>query len=362
MATPEAGGDAANTEDIDVVVVGGGQAGLAAGYYLRRAGQRFVILDDQPTPGGAWPHTWTSLTLFSPAQYSSLPGWPMPNWTDGFPPAQHVVDYLRAYERRYELPVRRPVHVRTVIRDGDYLHVSTSSGQWRARRVISATGTWHQPFWPIYPGARTYRGQQLHTVHYRDATPFAGKHVVVVGGGNSAAQLLAEISATTTTTWVTHTPPRFLPDDVDGRALFDIATRRAADLAAGRPDTGGIASLGDIVMIPPVLAARERGALHAVPMFEGLYADGVYWPGRRQHADVVVWATGFRPALAHLRPMHLREADGTIAVDGTRAVKEPALHLLGYGDWTGPGSATLVGVGRTARAAVQEIVPRMSPP
>ena len=344
-----------NGDDVDVVVIGAGQSGLAAGYYLRRAGHRFVILDDQPVPGGAWPHTWASLTLFSPAQYSSLPGWLMPNWSNGFPPAYHVIDYLRAYEQRYELPVRRPAQVREVVRDGDHLKVTTSVGQWRARAVISATGTWAQPFWPIYPGARSFRGQQLHTVHYRDATPFAGKHVVVVGGGNSAAQLLAEISETTTTTWVTHTLPRFLPDDVDGRALFEIATRRAADLAAGRPDTGGIASLGDIVMIPPVLAARERGVLEAVSMFEGLTRDGVYWADREQPADVIVWATGFRPALAHLRQMHLREPDGTIAIDGTRAVKEPALHLLGYGDWTGPGSATLIGVGRTARWAVEAL-------
>ena len=347
--------------DVDVVVIGGGQAGLAAGYYLRRAGCRFVILDDQPIPGGAWPHTWASLTLFSPAQFSSLPGWPMPNWPNGFPPGHHVAAYLRSYEQRYELPVCRPVHVREVIRDGNRLRVTTSAGSWHARGVISATGTWHQPFWPIYPGARDFRGQQLHTVHYRDAAAFAGKQVVVVGGGNSAAQLVAEISETTTTTWVTNTPPRFLPDEVDGRALFDVATRRAADIAAGRPDTGGTSALGDIVMVPPVLAARERGVLRAVPMFEGLSRDGIYWAdgGRRTHeqpADVIVWATGFRPALAHLRAMHLREPDGRIAVEGTRAVKEPALHLLGYGDWTGPASATLIGVGRTARAAVEQLV------
>lgn len=342
------------------MVIGGGQAGLAAGYYLRRAGCRFVILDDQPMPGGAWPHTWASLTLFSPAQFSSLPGWLMPNWPNGFPPGRHVAAYLSAYEQRYELPVCRPVRVDTVVREGSHLLVSASAGQWRARSVISATGTWHQPFWPIYPGARDFRGQQLHTVHYRDAAPFAGKHVVVVGGGNSAAQLLAEISETTITTWTTHTPPRFLPDDVDGRALFDLATRRAADIAAGRPDTGGIASLGDIVMVPPVLAARERGVLRAVPMFEGLSREGIYWAdgGHGIHAqpvDVILWATGFRPALAHLRALHLREPDGRIAVEGTRAVKEPALHLLGYGDWTGPASATLIGVGRTARAAVEQL-------
>ena len=225
-------------DEVDVAVIGGGQAGLAAGYYLRRAGRSFVILDDQPVPGGAWPHTWPSLTLFSPAQFSSLPGWPMPNWPNGFPPGSHVAGYLRAYEQRYQLPVRRPVRVQTVTRDGSHLLVATSAGQWRARAVISATGTWSQPFWPIYPGARAFGGQQLHTVGYRGASAFAGKHVVVVGGGNSAAQLVAEISETTTTTWVTNSPPRFLPDEVDGRALFDVATRRAADIAAGRPDTG----------------------------------------------------------------------------------------------------------------------------
>ena len=347
--------------DVDVVVIGGGQAGLAAGYYLRRAGLRFVILDDQPTPGGAWPKTWPSLTLFSPAPFSSLPGWPMPNWPNGFPPARHVVDYLHAYEQRYELPVRRPVRVQAVVREGSHLLVSTSAGRWRARGVISATGTWSQPFWPVYPGSRTFGGQQLHTVGYRDAAAFAGQHVVVVGGGNSAAQLVAEISETTTTTWVTNSPPRFLPDEVDGRALFDVATRRAADLAAGRPDTGGISALGDIVMVPPVLAARERGVLQAVPMFDGLSRGGVYWAARGHRtyenpADVIVWATGFRPALAHLRAMQLREPDGAIGLEGTRVLKEPALHLIGYGDWTGPGSATLIGVGRTARTAVEQLV------
>ena len=354
--------DSADT-DVDIVVIGGGQAGLAAGYYLRRAGRRFVILDDQPVPGGSWPHTWASLTLFSPATFSSLPGWPMPNWPNGFPPGRHVVDYLRAYEQRYELPVRRPVRVQTVVREGSHLLVSTSAGRWRARGVISATGTWSQPFWPVYPGSRTFAGQQLHTVGYRDATEFAGKRVVVVGGGNSAAQLVAEISETTDITWVTNSPPRFLPDAVDGRALFDVATRRAADIAAGRPDTGGTSALGDIVMVPPVLAARERGVLQAAPMFEGLTRDGVYWAdgehgAHEQPADVIVWATGFRPALAHLRGMQLREPDGTIAVEGTRAVREPALHLIGYGDWTGPGSATLIGVGRTARDAVEQLLAR----
>lgn len=340
---------------MDVVVIGGGQAGLAAGYYLRRAGHRFVILDDQPTPGGAWPHTWPSLRLFSPAEFATLPGWPMPHWRGGFPPASHVVDYLTAYEARYDLPVERPVRVTAVRRDGPELVVEAGARIGRARRVISATGTWQQPFWPIYPGARTFTGRQLHTVDYRTPDEFAGADVVVVGGGNSAAQLVAEISTTASTTWVTSRPPRFLPDDVDGRVLFRVASERAMAIAAGRPDPGGPASLGDIVMVPEVREARDRGALQALPMFDRLTRDGVAWGTRVQHTDVIVWATGFRPALAHLRPLRLREHDGTIAVSGTRALKEPRLHLLGYGDWTGPGSATILGVGRTAKSAVADL-------
>ncbi|CRK52011.1 putative FAD-dependent oxidoreductase [Rhodococcus sp. RD6.2] len=340
---------------VDVVVIGGGQAGLAAGYYLRRTGHRFVILDDQPTPGGAWPHMWPSLRLFSPAEYATLPGWPMPHWQDGFPPAGHVVDYLTSYEARYDLPVERPVRAAAVRRDGSDLMVEAGTRIWRARRVISATGTWQQPFWPIYPGARTFTGRQLHTVDYRTPDEFAGADVVVVGGGNSAAQLVAEISTTASTTWVTSRPPRFLADGVDGRALFEVAARRAAALAAGRPDPGGVAALGDIVMVPEVLAARERGALTALPMFDRLTTDGIAWGDRRQHADIVVWATGFRPALGHLRPLRLRGQDGAVPTIGTRALKEPRLHLLGYGDWTGPGSATILGVGRTAKSAVAEL-------
>jgi len=103
--------------DLDVVVIGGGQAGLAAGYFLRRTGLSFAILDDQPASGGAWTHDWESLTLFSPAQWSSLPGWPMPGRSAGdYPPRDAVIAYLTAYEARYELPVRRPISVVAVER------------------------------------------------------------------------------------------------------------------------------------------------------------------------------------------------------------------------------------------------------
>ncbi|MCX5316149.1 ArsO family NAD(P)H-dependent flavin-containing monooxygenase [Streptomyces sp. NBC_00154] len=348
----------------DVVVIGGGQAGLAAGYYLRRKKLDFVILDAQSTPGGAWQHTWNSLHLFSPAPFSSLPGRIMPAQPgQEYPDAGHVVEYLTDYEQRYDLPVHRPVRVRAVRRDGDRLRVETDTGDWLARAVISATGTWWRPFLPAIPGQEVFTGRQLHTTGYRRPSDFAGQRVVVVGGGNSGAQIAADLATHDgiDLTWVTQRPPRFLADDIDGRALFDAATARRRALDEGRPDIGGVASLGDIVAVPPVRAARDAGLLKAQPMFERLVADGIQWSdGTTARADAVIWCTGFRPALSYLAPLGLRGVRGHIATDGTRAVGEPRLHLLGYGDWTGPASATLIGVGRPARDAAENIARHLS--
>ncbi|UMP07299.1 ArsO family NAD(P)H-dependent flavin-containing monooxygenase [Amycolatopsis sp. EV170708-02-1] len=338
-----------------VVVVGGGQAGLAAGYHLRRAGLDFVILDAQAEPGGAWTHGWDSLRLFSPARHSSLPGWPMPPYQGpGYPTAGHVVDYLAAYEKRYELPILRSETVTAVSRAGTGLRVSTDTGTWAAEAVISATGTWWRPFLPLMPGGFT--GRRLHTVDYRSPKEFAGQDVVVVGGGNSGAQIAADLVGVANLTWVTRRPPRYLPDDIDGKALFDVATRRRQAIETGRPDTAGVAGLGDIVAVPPVRETRDAGLLDPRPMFARLDSDGPAWTdGSGCRADAIIWCTGFRPALGHLAPLRLRTTHGRIPTAGTRVVAEPRLHLLGYGDWTGPASATLIGVGMTARAAVADI-------
>ncbi|MCP9963369.1 ArsO family NAD(P)H-dependent flavin-containing monooxygenase [Streptomyces somaliensis] len=351
------------TQYADVVVIGGGQAGLAAGHHLRRRGLDFVILDAAPAPGGAWRHMWDSLRLFSPAEHSSLPGRIMPAQAgETYPDAGHVVEYLTDYEKRYDLPVRRGTRVDAVHRDAGRLLVEADTGTWRARAVVSATGTWSRPFLPAVPGREVFTGHQLHTVDYRRPADFTGRRVIVVGGGNSGAQIAADLAldGRSEVVWATRRPPRLLPDDVDGRVLFDVATARRRALDEGRADTGGVAALGDVVAVPPVRAARDAGLLSVRPVFSRFTADGVRWAdGSRSGADAVVWCTGFRPALAHLAPLGLRGPRGHVATDGTRATGEPRLHLLGYGDWTGPASATLVGVGRTAREAVREIAHRL---
>jgi putative flavoprotein involved in K+ transport len=350
----------ASTDDFpahrDVVVVGGGQSALAVGYYLRRTRLSYAILDDGRAPGGAWQHTWASLRLFSPAQWSSLPGRLMPGGTSYYPTRDEALTYLADYEARYALPIVRPTRVSRVERAGDRLRVSTGAGAWIARAVVSATGTWSAPNVPRISGQDRFAGCIIHSARYESPTEFDGRRVVVVGGGNSGAQIVADLAGITTVTWATRRAPTFLPDEIDGRYLFGEATARyRAITEVGAPPPPRL--LGDIVMVEPVRRARKGGALNAVPMFTSFTEDGLVWPdGRRTREDAVILATGFRPAIDHLASLDVVAPNGRIDVRGTRSVREPCLWLVGYGEWTGYASATLIGVGRTARATVEEIV------
>jgi cation diffusion facilitator CzcD-associated flavoprotein CzcO len=335
----------------DVVVIGAGQAGLAAAYALQRAGADFVVLDGDAGPGGAWQHRWPSLRLDRAHRIHPLPGMPLPAADPAAPASGVVAGYFADYERRFDLPVRRPVAVRAVRTTGDGFAVDTSEGEWTARGIVNATGTWTRPFWPAYPGRELFAGRQLHAADYRGAAEFRGQHVVVVGGGTSAVQQLIEISEVTTTTWVTRREPvwrtdAFGPDA--GRAAVALVDRR---VRAGLPP-GSVVSVTGLMETEAVLAARARGVLDRLPVFDRLTPDGVAWDdGRSVRADVVLWATGFRAALDHLAPLHLRSAGGGIAMDGTRVVAQPRLHLVGYGP-----SASTIGANRAGPAAVRELL------
>lgn len=341
--------------ECDVVVIGGGQAGLAVGWHLLRAKLDFVILDDGDRPGGAWAHGWESLTLFSPAGYSSLPGWPMTSPTHpGFPTSDDVVAYLAAYEARYALPVQRPVKVTGVSRAlNGRLRVMSAHHEWLASTVIASSGTWSNPYIPDVPGREFFGGAQLHSARYSSAAAFAGKTVFVVGGGNSGAQIHSEISLTANSTWVTQQPPVFLPDDVDGRVLFD----RATAIHRGETLSGLPIGFSSIVMVPSVRAARDRGELTSVQMFARMTTDGVEWPdGTSKKADAIIWCTGFRPSLSYLEQLGIVESDEKVLVTKQgQATTEPKLWLVGFGDWTGFASATLIGCGRMAREVVRTI-------
>ncbi len=345
----------------DIVVIGAGRAGLSSAYHLMRLGvapgRGFVVLDQNPIPGGAWQHRWASLTLSTVNRIHDLPGMAfgeaLPDAAQTVEAAVAVPQYFAAYEKAFELPVYRPVTVKVVCVRGDRLRVETDREAFSARGIINATGTWESPYIPDYPGHQLFAGRQLHTRDYKSADEFAGKHVLIVGAGISALQLLNEISFVTKTTWVTRRAPEFREgpfNEEAGRAAVAIVEARVRQ---GLPPTS-VVSVTGLRMTPMIAAMRDRGVLERQPMFSEITRTGVRWDdGRVLDVDVILWCTGFRSSLDHLAPLMLRNAAGGITMTGrlaTQVAADPRIHLVGYGP-----SASTIGANRAGRAVAGEL-------
>ena len=342
-------------ETFDVIVVGGGQSGLAVGYYLRRTGLSYLILDNQKEAGGAWLHTWKSLRLFSPAQWSSLPGMIMTGGSDYYPTRDVTIEYLKYYESKYNLPVRRGHKVTSVTRADDGFQIETSKGTFFTKAVVNATGSFDKPYVPSYKNASKFMGTIIHSSQYEAPESLIKKRVAIVGEGNSGAQILAEVSKVTGTIWITQKEPRFLPDHIDGRYLFDAATQMYEAQKAGKQYKPP--SLGDIVMVDSVKEARARRVLKSLRPFDHFTEDSLVWAdGHEEKIDVVIFCTGFKPALQHLSGLGVVNFEGKAETNGTKSTAVDALWFVGYGGWTGFASATLIGVGRSAKKTVEEII------
>jgi putative flavoprotein involved in K+ transport len=155
-------------ETFDTVVIGGGQAGLAVGYYLKKRGRSFVMLDANERIGGSWrTRTWHSLRLFTPARYDSLPGWPFPAQSWSYPTAREAADYLEAYAARFELPVRTGMSVNRLGKERDRYVVECGERRFEADRVVVATGFYGKPSVPELASELDARIVQMHSSEYR---------------------------------------------------------------------------------------------------------------------------------------------------------------------------------------------------
>ncbi|PRX02628.1 putative flavoprotein involved in K+ transport, partial [Actinoplanes italicus] len=245
----------------DLVVIGGGQSGLATANAAARRGLRPLMLDAAAGPGGSWPAYYDSLTLFSPARFSGLPGMPFPGDPDRYPVRDEVVAYLTAYTEALDAEVRSGTRVQQVTATQDGFMITTvDGGVVRAPAVVAASGGFGFPFRPKLAGLESFTGRVLHAAEYRNPDGLAGARVVVVGGGNSAVQIaveLARVAAVSITTrgklrfqrqrilgrdfhwWLTRTgldTSRWGPRLVSGTVpVIDDGRYRAA-VAAGRPD------------------------------------------------------------------------------------------------------------------------------
>ncbi len=258
------------------------------------------------------------------------------------------------------LPYKDKPKFLKVVKENDLFKIETNKDIFYSKTLVSATGTTGNPFIPEYPNQNSFLGEQIHSVNYKNPDNLKGKNILIIGGGNSGSQILAEVSKVANTKWVTPKEPQFLPDDIDGRYLFNEATQKFLGKSSEKSIGGFSVSLSNIVMIESVREARDRNVLNAVRPFKEFYENGVIWEdGKKEEFDVVIWCTGFRSNLKHLESLNIIE-NNRIETRNTRSVKEPNLWLVGYGNWTGFASATIYGVGKTARDTVKEIIEVLS--
>jgi thioredoxin reductase len=342
-------------EILDSVVIGAGQAGLSTSYHLTRLGVDHVVLDADESAGGAWQHRWDALTMHDVHRVADLPGAEIPPDTGGERANQFVPAYFADYESRFDLPVERPVRVRRVRPVGDLLAVESAGRTWTTRTLVNATGTWTHPFVPHVPGMETFTGEQLHTVDYPGPEHFRGRRVVVVGGGASAVQFIGALAPITRTLWVTRREPVWIDGDFTPELGREVVAKVEERVRRGLPPLSVVGVTGLALREQEREAERLGAYADRRPMFSAIEPDGVRWDGGAfEPADVILWATGFRPAIAHLAPLHLRSPLGGIQLHGTTAVADPRVQMVGYGP-----SASTIGANRAGRTAARGVTDQL---
>jgi len=340
---------------LDVLVIGAGQAGLAAAYTLTKQGLNFQILEASEIAAGSWPHYYQSLKLFSPARFSSLPGMPFPGAPDRYPVRDEVIDYLQDYARHLNFPIVYQAKVSHIRRDGSGFNVFTENGAvYQARTVIAASGPFNQPNIPAFPGLSQFAGTVLHSAKYFQPSDVPGQRVAIIGAGNSAVQIAYELAKTHQVTLTARQAPKFLAQRPLGLDLHVWLTRSGLDRLP----------LGDWLQWQPTTPVLDHGeyrqafasgALTLRPIFERITANGLQWGEQIEPFDALILATGFIHS-----PAYLERLDGLTAQDaaeqkGGVALHVPGLYFVGASWQRSNASATIRGVGADAAHVVAHL-------
>ncbi|GAA1530939.1 NAD(P)/FAD-dependent oxidoreductase [Kribbella lupini] len=340
-----------------VVIVGGGQSGLAGAFAVREAGVRPVVLEAGDRTVGSWPEYYDSLTLFSPARFSGFPGAPFPGEQDRYPTRDEVVSYLDKLGVGLDAEIHLKTRVATVETSGAGFVLRTAAGgEFRAAGVICASGSFSRPYVPQIPG--DFTGQILHVAQYRGPQQYAGQRVVVVGAGNSAIQVGYELAELADVTLAVRRPVQFVPQVRAGRDMHFW-------LHALRLDLLPPSVLSRLIRGTPVFdtglyaAALESGLLDQRPMFTRFEGDQVVWSdGSREHVDTVILATGYRPNLPYLEGLGALDETGMPKHRRGLSLTHPGLAYLGLEFQRSFSSNTLRRVSRDAQYVARRLLAR----
>jgi putative flavoprotein involved in K+ transport len=337
-----------------VVVVGGGQAGLAMGYFLAQQGRNFTILEAAREPAAAWRERWDSLKLFTPARYDALPGMPFPGDPDRYPGRDEVVSYLTGYARRFDLPVELDSSVRSIRRtNGAYL-LELDDRAYEADQVVVATGPFQVPFTPGIADGLDQEVVQLHSTAYRSPEGIPDAPVLVVGGGNTGFQIAEELSGSREVHLSIGSRQMPLPQRLLGRDLFWYldATgliRKTTASRMGRRMEGRDTLIGSS---PRAMRRRHGVEIHGRAT-DAAGKTVTFGDGTTLEVGTVIWATGFRVDHSWIQ-VPVCDDDGRLS--HRRGVTEsPGLYFLGMSWQHTRGSALLGWVKDDAEYIAEQI-------
>ena len=340
-----------------VIVIGGGQSGLAAARALREVRMPTVILEAGDRPAGSWPRYYDSLRVFSPAGYSSMAGMPFPGDADRYPGRDEVADYLERYAAGLDVEIQTNTRVQTIRQDGKRFLVVTDDGRMLpASGVVAASGSFSNPFRPRFEGEETFTGDLMHVAAYRNPAPYAGKRVIVVGAGDSAAQIANELAPTATVTAATRHPFRFIPQQLDGKDAHYWFRETGFDTL---PAVWLSTIIGGSVVTDSVGFQRTltEGLVDRRPMFTALDGGRVVWSdGEREPVDAIILATGYRPSLSYLREIGAVDEHAAPRHVGGISSTHVGLVHVGLEYQRSYASNTLRGVSEDATAVVTPLV------
>ena len=353
------------TERIDTVVIGGGQAGLAAGYYLFQQKRDFVILDAHDRAGDSWRKRWESLRLFTPTRFNQLPGMPFPKSAIRFPTKDEMADYLESYVAHFQLPMLFNTKVEELGRDVDAYLIAAGTLHLKANHVIVATGACSTPRVPTFVSQLDPAIRQLHSLYYRNPGQLRDRTVLIVGAGNSGVEIALDL-APQHSVRLAGRDTGFIPANYGnfsyelGVVLFKALMQRlTVDTAPGRwmlkrarEFTGGHPVVG---VTPEHL---HQAGIERVPrVIDVNNGKPVLEDGRVLDVANVIWSTGFVRDYRWIK-LPIFDAKGDPIHHRGVVLSEPGLYFVGLPYQSSLLSGLVAGTGADAKYIVKPITSR----
>jgi putative flavoprotein involved in K+ transport len=354
------------SESYDTIVIGGGQAGLATGYYLQKQGHDFVILDASQRTGDAWRRRWDSLRLFTPAWHNGLPGMPFPAAVRSYYPTKdEMADYLEAYAAQFALPLRTGVRVTGVFRESDGFIVASDGQRFQADNVVVAMSNYQRPKTPAFAGELDPAIVQLHSGQYRTPSQLRDGDALVVGAGNSGAEIALDV-ANGRRVWLAGNSTGHVPFRIEGffgrrvgvplvmfafHYLLSLNTPMGRKLRPKMRHHGG-----PLVRTKP--GDLDSAGVERLPRIAGV-RDGlpVLEDGRALEASNVIWCTGFGPDYSWI-DLPVFQEDGYPREECGVVPAAPGLFFVGLSFQQAASSTLIGGVGRDAEHIARQVAAR----